>query len=124
MIRHYNPIWARLGTLLTAFALVVRLLAPTGFMPVAGPAGFTIALCSGAGNQTITLPDGDHPRPMTDGGCAFASLAPTAAIAHVVAVAPPPLAVPAPRPAKPRGTALAIGPPPPTPPATGPPIRI
>ncbi len=70
-----------LFTALCTAALALRLLVPAGWMPVAGPAGIAISLCSGA-----SLP-GDPVLPSDDGeqSCGFAlSLGPLLATAALL----------------------------------------
>lgn len=77
---------ASLAALLLAAALLLRLLMPAGFMPVADGAGrLTVIMCSGEGSRamTIAIPGlGERPakpgpqeRDKAGGPCAFGSLA-------------------------------------------------
>ena len=91
-----------LATLLAAAALAMKLLVPSGFMPVIGATGVTIQLCPAAGavagapalmmHHAMTAPSSTHgepmPAPKAEMPCAFAGLAaPTLAAADVVLLA-------------------------------------
>jgi hypothetical protein len=83
-----------------AFALSVRLLVPTGFMPTATPHGLVVKMCGGMNSGASVLidpwsaDDADHsPQDREPQGspCAFASLSASALLADPV----PALAAPA-----------------------------
>ncbi len=63
--------------MLFLFALVVRMIVPTGFMPTTTPAGIVISMCTGMGAVKTFLPieqDGDKSDRQTpaDGPCIYA----------------------------------------------------
>jgi hypothetical protein len=63
---------------LALLVLAIRVIAPTGFMPVASAGKLAVQLCTGSGPETVTLditrdapaPDGKHKA--NDAPCAFA----------------------------------------------------
>lgn len=60
------------------FALALRVLVPTGFMPSYGSEGLVLRLCSGSGAQTVIVVPGkttpDEPqKAANDGACLFAT---------------------------------------------------
>lgn len=86
---------ARVGAVLVALALLLRVLVPAGFMPAAGTDGqarFAITICDGTGGHTIALPG--HPRSPADPRDASAhAVCPFAAFALAAAPVEPPLLV-------------------------------
>lgn len=60
------------------FALALRILIPTGFMPSYGAEGLVLRLCSGSGVETVVVVPGkttpDEPqKAVADGACLFAT---------------------------------------------------
>jgi len=132
----------RLMVVLLALTMAMRVIVPSGFMPVADGDMIRVALCSGAGGQTVWLdkagqvhkdagdpagkgqPGDQHGDQHEQQPCGFGALALGSALPLVVAAALPPL--PAEGPLFGLGFAATIGrglaaPPPP---ATGPPLLI
>lgn len=114
---------------LVAFALLLRVLVPPGWMPATGQ-GFTITLCTGTGPATTLLDLEGVPVPHkqgsapTDHPCAFAGMA--VPLHHGGAVA---ILAPAPshdEPARPPRllASIGLGLAAPPPPSTGPPATI
>lgn len=106
---------------LVALALALRLLIAPGFMPVAGPQGFTVSLCTAQGPVDVQIP-GKAPAQTAHDPCPYAALGFPPLIPAVAALAglPVPLAraiVAAPGLQRPH-----IGAPAPPPPSTGPPL--
>ena len=125
-LRHLSANQRRLMLVLFAWALLVRLLVPAGWMPAADASGGHLVLCDG-GMVAMPAHDAAHGKaPMhhqgpSDHPCSFAG--PVAAVDTPVAVVPlPPLTprytVAAERRAGAIGRGLAAPPPPPT----GPPV--
>jgi len=121
---------------LLAFALIVKLLLPTGWMPVFGSRGITLEMCGSYGPPPPALAKAmaqaahrmaghdehkQHDKQAHDQPCAYAGLS----FAAIDADAPPaPVAPPHAEPLAPTSFAVAIGrglaaPPPPS---TGPPV--
>lgn len=110
-----------IGLWLVACALALRLFVAPGFMPVSGPDGITISMCTGQGAVNVHIPGKSDPAMPTMGGCAFASLAvavtpeiPAMVMALVILPPVAQLLIPLVR-------APHIGVPAPPPPAIGPP---
>ena len=67
-----------LAVLIVAAALVARLAAPSGFMPVVGASGVSLTICSGYGPMQMAMPGVAHHAPKEGEArsrCAFADLA-------------------------------------------------
>lgn len=108
-----------IGLWLVACALALRLVVAPGYMPVLGPDGVTISMCTGQGAVSVHIPGKSVPT--MPGGCAFASFAVATAPEVPAIVAPPALLAPVAQVLIPLLRALHIGVPAPPPPAIGPP---
>jgi len=112
-----------LALAIVAVALSLRLIVAPGFMPVAGPDGFRIAICGQPG-VTVDLPGKPQMPAMPEKPCAFAGLS------TVATFDPGPVAIAMPAVAAieiahaPRTTAPHVGVPAPPPFATGPPTLV
>ena len=113
---------------LFALAMLVRVLVPAGWMPVADAAGSHLALCDGASMIATAMPGmkgAKHGAPMhhqgpSDHPCAFAAPAATADT-PALAVPLPPVSMEHVARAAPRSVAIGQGLAAPPPPPTGPP---
>lgn len=128
--------WRRTGLVLVAFALMVRILVPAGYMAAAGAGGApAIVICTGEGALAITVEadgtarktpvdDGHSDTSQSDHPCAFAG-ATTPLAAPSLALAAAPLAVEAAAaPSLPAHQRPGLGLAAPPPPTTGPPLLV
>jgi len=98
---------ARIGVLLAALALLVRLIVPAGFMPAASASGTpTLVICTGQGQMAMPMPTGmhmagmehgkapaDHDGDMASHGCFLAAVGGAIDIAAPLASIPLPFIV-------------------------------
>ena len=83
-----------LASLALAFALVMKLIVPGGFMPIMSDGHFIVVVCTGTGPMSMAMPGLDHGKSESgqhgkpEAPCAFAGLsAPSLAAADLVLLA-------------------------------------
>jgi len=127
---------ARFGVLLAALSLLVRLIVPAGFMPMANAGGApTLVICTGQGPMVMPMPaamqmagmadhqaPADHDGDMANHGCFLAAVGGAVDIAVPVAPLPLPFVVAVAQTIQTFVARPGLGLAAPPPPKTGPPI--